>query len=135
MKAFIRFIIFLISGILLAFKSLAQPINCPKAIKTIQSIKTHKAGWETFLDINQTDQLFSHVTFYAGHPSENASLAPDNEDVKTNKMTWQLRGNNFWIACSYSGTTIKLIQKLPKNIKICSVIYDSNDFIKSIFCH
>ncbi|WP_131783743.1 STY0301 family protein [Legionella gresilensis] len=134
MKVLIRFIIFLISGILLSFKSLAHPINCPKVIKTTQPLKAQEAGWKVFLDVNQTNHLLGHVTFYAGHPSENASLAPDNENMKTNKMIWRLQGNNFWMACSYTGTTIKLIQQLPKKTKICSVNDEGVNFIKSISC-
>ncbi|MGQ3887661.1 STY0301 family protein [Legionella sp. CNM-1927-20] len=135
MKELAWITILLIGGIILSSNSLAHTINCPKIIKSTQTLKDKLDGWEAYLDVSQTEHPFSHITFYAGHPSENASLAPNNQNIKINMMIWRFQGNNFWVACNYRGTAIQLIQRLPKKTKICSVIYNKDNSIKSIFCN
>ena len=82
-------------------------------------------GWDEFLDDWNIVHHFDRVTFYAGHPKEHASLAPDNEGTKSNKLNWSFGKDRIWVACGYSNTTIQLIQRIPDETKTCTVTYDS----------
>lgn len=106
--------------------ALAANIQCPHEIKTNQSLQEKANGWPEFLDDWNIVHHFDRVTFYAGHPKEHASLVPDNEGTKSNKVIWTFGGKDkIWVACGYSNTTIQLIQKLPDETKTCAVTYGS----------
>ncbi|MBA2657418.1 MAG: hypothetical protein H0U70_10645 [Tatlockia sp.] len=110
----------------------AASINCPQEIHTNQALKQHAKGWEPFVDDwNQVHQ-FNQISFYAGHPKEHASLAPDNQQ---GELIWNFTKNEIWLACGYLGTTVQLIQKLPATIKHCTATY-SADFsnLKRLNC-
>ncbi|KTC89656.1 hypothetical protein OQJ18_08260 [Fluoribacter dumoffii] len=111
-----------------AFSSLASatPIHCPQTIQTNQSLRGNLNQWEAFQDDLNSIHYFERVTFYSGHPKEHASLAPDHEDSKKEKLTWSLGKQEIWIACEYTGTKIQLIQKLPYGSKSCNVTYKKN---------
>lgn len=114
-------------GLAMTFHSaLAATLQCPHEIKTTQSLLEKVNGWGEFSDDWNIAHNFNRVTFYAGHPNEHASLTPDNEGTKGNKLIWTFGKDKTWLACGYSNTTIQLIQKLPDKIKSCTVTYDSN---------
>ncbi|MBI2785155.1 MAG: hypothetical protein HYX60_02130 [Legionella longbeachae] len=128
----ISFFITLTLELAIAFHpALAITIKCPDKINTSQSLQEKVNGWDEFLDDWNIVHHFNKVTFYAGHPKEHASLVPDNEDTKSNKMNWTFGKDIIWLACGYSNTDIQLIQKLPNATTTCSVTYDSN-FSKNI---
>ncbi|MBA3536641.1 MAG: hypothetical protein H0T84_08540 [Tatlockia sp.] len=102
----------------------AITLHCPPQIKTNQSLDIKVKDWNAFVDDWSNVNNATKVTFYAGHPKAQASLAPDNENYKAAKLNWTFNGNDIWLACGYSYTAVQLIQKLPNQIKTCSVIYD-----------
>jgi hypothetical protein len=98
-------------------------MQCPPSLKTTQSLQEKVKGWDVFVsDLNAAHHL-NQITFYDQHPKEHASLAPDNEDSKENKLSWTFNNNSIWLACGYSQTTVQLIQKLPAGMKHCTVRY------------
>lgn len=114
-------------GLAMALHSaLAATIQCPHEIKTTQSLLKKVNGWGEFSDDWNIVHNVNRVTFYASHPNEHASLAPDNEDTKSNKALWTFGKDKIWLACGYSNTAIQLIQKLPDKTRSCTVTYDSN---------
>lgn len=106
--------------------ALAAILNCPSTIRTNQSLQQKIDGWDGFLDDGNKVYSFNRVTFYSGHPKFNASLAPDNEGTKGDKLIWSFGKDKIWLACGYSNTDIKLIRELPDIIKTCTVTYRSN---------
>lgn len=126
----------LILGLTMALHSaLAITIQCPQEIKTTQFLQKKVNGWGEFSDDWNIVHHVNRVTFYAGHPNEHASLAPDNEDTKSNKALWTFGKDKIWLVCGYSNTGVQLIQELPAKTKRCTVIYDSNfSKITSINC-
>lgn len=101
-------------------------IQCPQVIKTNQSLQQEIKEWDVFLDDWNYVHHFNRITFYAGHPKEHASLAPDSENSKVKKLTWTFDKQEIWVACGYSNITIQLIQKLPNETKKCTVTYNTN---------
>lgn len=115
--------IFALSLLLLNTIQAAQ-IQCPTLIKTNQSLQEKLTGWDGFIDELNNTHHFNRISFYDGHPSEHASLAPDNS--KGSKAIWTFDSSNIWLACGYSNTDVQLIQKLTDTIKRCSVNYNSD---------
>ncbi|MBA2650646.1 MAG: hypothetical protein H0U73_00040 [Tatlockia sp.] len=120
-----------LSGLIISVHSSAMSIKCPEEIKTKQSLQQEIKGWNPFINEPSSIHHFNRITFYAGHPKENASLAPDNE---RKDPTWTFDANDIWLACGYLNTNIQLIQKLPTRIKKCKATY-SKDFSKVIAVH
>ncbi|WP_412757512.1 STY0301 family protein [Legionella bozemanae] len=107
----------------------AATIQCPTVIQTNQSLQHEINDWNVFTDELNGIHQFERITFYSGHPKENASLTPDHERSKVKKLTWTFGKQETWIACDYTRTKIQLIRKLPDGTKSCTVTYNK-DFSK-----
>lgn len=114
----------IILGLLLQ-PAYARALQCPEQIKTNQSLAAQVKGWDAFVDDLNLVYHAERVTFYAGHPKEHASLAPDNGTMKNGQLSWTFNDNEIWMACGYSHTSVQLVQKLSAKIKTCTVTYDS----------
>lgn len=106
--------------------ALAAILNCPASIQTTQSLVKNVDGWQSFLDDWNNIYHFNRVTFYSGHPKSHASLAPDNEHPKSNRLIWTFNKEQIWLACGYSNTNVQLIQELPKSVRTCTVTHELN---------
>lgn len=109
----------------------AATIQCPQIIQTKQSLQQEINKWNVLVDNWNNDHRFERIAFYSGHPKEHASLAPDNETSQIKKLTWTFGKQETWVACEYTHTKIQLIQKLPAEIKRCTVTYNA-DFSKVV---
>ena len=107
---------------MITFEASAATTDCPKAIKTTQSLQGKMDNWDAF-NSNAPHNL-SRVTFYSMHPKENASLAPDS--TNKNQAIWNFNEPEIWMACEYLNTSVQVIQKLPNTIKKCTATYDSS---------
>ncbi|WP_058499321.1 STY0301 family protein [Legionella gratiana] len=118
----------LLFGLIFCYRSVSatMPLQCPKVIKTTESLQQKITDWDTFFDDWNMEHRFTRVTFYEGHPKEHASLAPDNENTKSQKLTWTFNNQEIWIACGYTNTTLELIQKLPDRTKKCTIMYNTD---------
>jgi hypothetical protein len=103
----------------------AATLQCPPSIKTQQSLQGRIDGWDAYLDDLNGMHNFSRITFYDKHPKEHASLASDAK-AKKNQLVWNFDASEIWLVCEYTNTNVQLTQKLPSEIKKCTVTYDAN---------
>jgi hypothetical protein len=105
----------------------AVEIQCPSALDETPAVKSNVAGWDTVAE--GAKRPLDQVGLYLFHPSKKSSLVPDatrrgkSEEV----VNWQLvRGPNdeFWVACSYVGTSALLVKKLEPAISQCAATYE-----------
>ncbi|WP_182352020.1 STY0301 family protein [Legionella sp. PC1000] len=104
----------------------AATLQCPQVIQTNQSLHHEIKDWDVFTDDLNGVHQFERITFYSGHPKENASLAPNHENSKAKKLTWTFGKKETWTACDYAHTKVQLIRKLPAGTKSCTVTYNAN---------
>lgn len=100
-------------------------LTCPSSLET-KSTATAPAGWQ-LIDPSRPHPV-ERVGFYAGHPSEMASLVPDKTQVKKGEAqdAWAFPGpvpEGAWMACFYTGTSMSLAQRLAPEITRCEVRY------------
>jgi hypothetical protein len=84
------------------------------------------------------------VAFYFKHPKDSGTLVPDKTDKQKGeeRVTWNFvhgTGDEFWLGCLYTGTTVVLAQKLKPDVSQCVVRYDllpsgSRLRIKAVSC-
>lgn len=105
--------------------------ECPEEIKTKQSGAAIK-GWTTDVDTLNARQIFSGLVLFSGHPKDGATLMPDEappanpgeKSVETSgagDIVYTLTGKESYMACQYTSTVVRLIKKLPKDVKTCRV--------------
>ena len=99
-------------------------LNCPATINVAASAQA-PAGWEA---VPSTQPLsFSHVSLFSGHPREMASLVPDTQRRSGKQLlsTWSLPGGSdrYWLACSYTQTTLQVTQRLPAGLTRCTAAH------------
>ena len=107
-------LVYLLSIVMVSQVAIAESIQCPESIKTQQSMKDKVNGWDVFIAGWSAGHALNGVTFFDAHPKEEASLAPDNEDKKDNKLVWSFKSKNqIWFACRYIDTKVQLLKMLP----------------------
>jgi hypothetical protein len=115
---------------------------CPDTVSVTQS-GVAPPGWSA--SSSKTPIQLEMVTFYNGPPKDEASLVYD--DFKRAKdssiATWKFPKDprEYWVKCSYRGTTLELSKALPPAVSTCRVTYDREagppsglPAIKSIAC-
>lgn len=70
-----------------------------------------------------------HAGIYLGSPDEQAALVPDAQRKSRTEeiITWQIKraeSDDFWLGCSYTGTTAMLFRKLDSAVRGCTASYD-----------
>lgn len=121
MKKYIYLCVFCFS-----ISGLAFEYRCPESVETTQSLVFTPEGWRSLSDKTKDIQPLERMTIFDGNPEEKASLVPDNEGAQQD-LTWTnhtLKG--FWMACSYSQTTARLIREIPRTVKKCVLKLKSN---------
>ncbi|KTD17406.1 STY0301 family protein [Legionella jordanis] len=112
----------------------AAGLPCPKEIDTRQILLHNIPGWQSYSAASNQKNYLNRLTFYSGHPKEQASLAPDNESSKSKILQWSFNDEEIWIACGYAETNIELIRKLEKPAHQCKVSYNTADLPISMNC-
>jgi hypothetical protein len=115
---------------LLAVTAFAAPapslVDCPRTLAVEQKVVSLPSGWGATAD--GSPHRLAGVTFFDGPPSDLASLKYDETAFADKEWTgiWHFGPNprGFWIACSFSGTSVVLSRRLPAEVKVCRVIYD-----------
>lgn len=101
-------------------------VDCPRTVVVEQKPVEPPAGWSAADD--GSPHRLAGVTFFDGPPAELASLKYDDEASAEKEWTgiWHFEPNprGYWIACTYSGTSIVLSRRLPATVKICRVTYE-----------
>lgn len=112
----------------------ADQVGCPAQVDVRQQIAAPVAGWSAV--IGDLPQRLAGLTFFDGKPEDKASLAPDSESKSNGKSisTWNfgVGGRPIWVACRYAWTTVTLTRELPKQIRACSVTYNSRESLAGL---
>lgn len=102
----------------------AEAVVCPGAILAT-STTASSSEWEAVAGTGQ--HKWDNVRIYAGHPSGDVSLAPDEyPKTKTLVARWRLELDpkyEYWIACSYRGTPVVLAKQLDRKLSQCLIHY------------
>ena len=115
-------------SILLAFATgcAAADLNCPDAITETPTVQDAPTPW-----VFQGDQGRRHldqVAVYFGHPNERGVQIPD-KIIKSKSgeiVVWLIsatKGEQYWVGCSYLGTTAVLISPIEILTRGCSARY------------
>lgn len=108
--------ILLMSGSGICF---AQTFSCPEKIEppAAASIDNYP-GWKSFSSARP--QYFDRLSLTSGSPDQEAFLVPDFDTKKLSG--WNLNaGEEYWVVCNYLSSNVSLAQRLPANLKQCSV--------------
>jgi hypothetical protein len=129
--------VFVLSAVIAfsASKSAAAKFEaeCPEEIKTKQS-GTPVKGWTADVDMINARQIFTGLVLFSGHPKDGATLMPDETaPAKAGEkpgdgagdIVYTLTASETYMACQYTGTLVRLIKKLPKDVKSCQVKFSA----------
>jgi hypothetical protein len=101
------------------------PMDCPRTL-TVEQKAAVPVGWDAAED--GLPHRLTGVNFFDGPPAERASLVYDETAATAKEWTgiWRFEANprGFWIACSYSGTSMVISRRLPAAVKVCRVTYE-----------
>ena len=117
-----------LSGIILSFcfcsMAFGYDYKCPGSIQTNQSLTEPLGeGWDSFDDKMNGQKNFNSIQVYDGHPSEGASLIPDNENSKKDPYWTNQTVKGLWFACFYNQTSVRIVKNIPKEVKRCTLKY------------
>jgi hypothetical protein len=111
-------------AMVLVFAAATPSDDCPKTLKTVQSMRDVPAGWHPFIDTTNTRHVLEQVAFYDGSPKDLAALKPDNGDTDEDPVwTFGARaaGRAIWQVCAYSQTAVTLARAIPDTVKKCRI--------------
>ncbi|KTD75285.1 hypothetical protein Lwal_3326 [Legionella waltersii] len=95
--------------------------QCPKEINALEHIQTSVKGWETLKGIK--NNFLSSISFYSGHPKQQASLKPNS--INSKQAKWSFSPNEtIYILCQYNKSGIELTQQLRPKTKNCTVLFN-----------
>lgn len=101
-----------------------EEIVCPAAILGATTVAAAE-GWEPVG--GAAEYKLEHAQLYAGHPSEEAPLTPEEHARGKDLIAqWRLKGGEaqqFWVGCAYRDTTVVLARKLDARLSQCVARY------------
>lgn len=101
-----------------------EAVACPAAILAT-STTASSSEWEALAGTGQ--HKLDNVRIYAGHPSADVPLAPDEyPKKKTLVARWRLELDpkyEYWVACAYRGTPVVLAKQLDRKLSQCMIQY------------
>jgi hypothetical protein len=105
----------------------AMEIRCPHSISESPFVNPPDGEWEVVAELGE--RPLDQVSMYLFHPSKRGALVPDSTQraKSEEKVSWRLgHGNNdeFWVGCSYYGTTAILAKKIDASISQCIATYE-----------
>jgi hypothetical protein len=103
----------------------SQMIGCPNSLEII-STATPPAGWQVIFP--PEPKTLERIGFYAGPPSQNASLVPDKVQDKKGESqdSWAfspMKDEKIWVSCFYNTTSLSLAKPLIEGVRRCEVRY------------
>jgi hypothetical protein len=125
-------------SILLALGSLVnlKPVEaatstftCPPRIESSTKVV---GTWSIFIPDGKEVEAsgeYENSAIYNGHPKEMASLVPDIDKTPPAPSKWDLKSEPgaYWLACSYRGTHVLYVMKLPKIYSQCSTYHKKKE--------
>ncbi|PHV12424.1 STY0301 family protein [Chitinimonas sp. BJB300] len=133
----------------------AFEFECPSSLRVKQQIDKPPQGWTSWSrdPMGHTGDPavqevvaqipVSQLELYAGVPSEsNADDLPPiggygDGDRAKNRYAWDLRkeaSKQFYAACRYGHSDIRLVRVLPEGVKKCTAMYSGNGPVLSLRC-
>ncbi|MBI5256095.1 MAG: hypothetical protein HY855_06315 [Burkholderiales bacterium] len=105
---------------------LAAPVACPAVLSEVPSVSPVAPGWTVLAQPG--DRPLEQAGVYLGAPEQRGALTPDTvqRDKQHEQLRWQLHrkaGDEFWIGCSYQGTTAMVFRKLESTTTRCQARY------------
>ena len=113
----------------------ALELECPKSIKTNQSLSNPVSGWSEAIEENTHNLKSKHLSW--GHPSGRAFLRPEVKSDGTNSIsTWVFKNSSDnYYSCFYHNTSVVLTKQLPEGLKKCTARFNKHKHIKgNIYC-
>ena len=101
-------------------------IVCPESIAAVESLSTADDAWRVESDLGKRGKFLDSISVFSGPPAEMASLVPDRTSRKKQLRTssWLFTAQasaTYWVACSYSNTTLQLNRQLPGGVRRCDL--------------
>jgi hypothetical protein len=133
---------FLISTNLASAASMkSTEFKCQEELTVQSTAREIPKGWHAW-DVaeegkNAVKKLMS-ISFYEGHPSKKAQLAPENADSGDNFWKWtfspfgEKRKEPIWLACQYEDTQMILTRSLPNKFQKCRMDFKAGSDIKTL---
>ncbi len=108
-------------------KSEAQQTTptCPPALTESAPPAPPNTHWQSMIYMGKGESRLESVMLFDGHPSELASLMPDqSKDSHAESIsTWRIQASDakrgVWIACTYSNTNAIFTMQLPPRLRQC----------------
>jgi hypothetical protein len=120
----------------------SEDFTCPASLSVQQTAAKVPSGWEA-IPSSEPAHL-DRIAFYLHNPKIGGALVPDKTSDQKGEArdTWNFianPGDDFWLGCVYTGSSLVLAQKLKAGISQCVVRYDllpsgSRLRVKSISC-
>ena len=126
MKRF-SLLMIVISSLALSLSALSVELDCPRVIREKPTVLSDIASW---LIVSEPGMRpVAEASIYLGAPHESAVQVPDASTIGNGieLISWNLvrtASDEFWLGCSYTGTSAKLFRKIAIEASECSVRYD-----------
>jgi len=117
----------IISSLLLcAGAAVGAEIECPASITETPSVISGNAAW--LISAKTGERPLEHAGIYLGSPAEAGAQVPDSTRTTRfrEKVTWKLvraPQDEFWVGCSYTGTSAILLKRLESGVTQCIATY------------
>ena len=104
----------------------AVDLSCPEAITETPTV--HEAPKPWVFQGDQGLRPLDQVAVYFGHPNQRGAQIP-NKHLKSKSeeiVVWQIsatNGEQYWVGCSYLGTTAALISPIESITRDCTARY------------
>jgi hypothetical protein len=145
------FLVTLVATLLSQSAMAAFEAECPEEVKTKQSPGPTPKGWSTHVDTVNARQIFTGLELFNGHPKDAAPLFADDPlpaptvrksgteappVVATSDMVYKVPpGHDVYVACQYTNTIVRVIQKIPKGMQTCRVRFSETlGHVQKVVC-
>ncbi|OCL19612.1 STY0301 family protein [Gilliamella sp. wkB171] len=143
-------IVTIIVGFAMVFTVNAYQIDCPKSIDVREKMVNMPEGWDLIgkskyadaSDIDQSilSQEFWGINVYLDDPAviqePDQRLLSKKNGVKKYQFIWEVEqfkpNENFYVRCDYSGSRVKLVQKIDSSMKSCWIFYSEDKYGKEV---
>lgn len=105
----------------------AIEFRCPASIEISEQLRSEQPNWESLIDLGRGGYRLDNVGIYSGHPKEKGAVVPDKTTRSKGiaKTVWRFPGKKsatFWLACSYTNTSIMLVRQLSDGLAYCEMV-------------
>ena len=104
----------------------AANLSCPESINEVPSLQDTPSPWTPLVE--QGSRHLDQVAVYFGHPNQRGAQVPDRslKNKVEETVIWGVSasgGGQYWVGCSYVGTTALLITQVASSARECRAQY------------